>query len=368
MKSRLLAILLVFVFVVGMISTVSAQTMDPCTGLSSDDCAILQAADAKAAELTSFTQSFRFNLDVGGLSTLAAMFGAADEGAPAALSVNAEASNSPFVLSPNAEDPTASIAMAMDVSGSVSGMGEGVDSAGTFSFVIADGNFYFMNPETGAWEGFSLKEAIESGAASQAGLPVDPAALLEGDTSGLGAATDPAAALAEAGLSPEDVEALMNVPGFMGQQRVADAEMHGQTMAAFESTVDIGALFASQEFQNILMKAAQSAGSDDPNAAQAAQIGMILPMLVQEASVKMTRWIGLNDQLPHRFVLEVNATVDIGAMMGAAGGSGDVPPMDPITLKLMLDVELAQHNATVAPTAPEGAVVKPLSEFEGMGQ
>lgn len=365
MKSRFMAILLVFVFVVGMISTVSAQTMDPCLGLSSGDCAILQAADANAAELTSFTLGFKFNLNVGGLSTLAGMMGAGDEGAPSSLAISADASNSPFVMVPGAAEPTAGIALAMDVNGSISGLGEGVDSSGSVSFVIADGNFYLKNPETGAWEGFSLKEAVDSGMLAEAGLPFDPEAMLEGDMSAMGAATDPAAMLAEAGLSPDDVSALMNVQGFLGQQRVADANLHGQTMAAFESTVDIAALLAAPEFQNILMKASQAAG-DDPNAAQIAQMGMILPMLVQQANVKMTRWIGVNDQFPHRLVLEVNALVDIGAMMGGTGG--DAPAMEPITLNLVLDVEMDQHNATAAPSAPAGAVMKSLEELQGMGQ
>lgn len=351
MKSRLLAILLVFVFVVGMISTVSAQEMDPCLGLSSDDCAILQAADANAATLNSFTASFDFNLELTGLGTLGAMMGSTDAGTPDSITITANASNSPIVMNADAADPSAALAMAMDVNGSISGLGEGTDTSGTFSFVIVDGVFYARDPETGEWQGMTLEDAASE--LGGAGLPVDPSSLLQGDTSSMDAATDPAALLAEAGLAPEDVEALMNVEGFLGQQRVADTELHGQAMAAFESTVDISALLASSEFQEVLMTAAQS--SDDPDAAQAAQIGMLLPMLVQDANVKLTRWIGVNDQLPHRLVLDVNATLDISAMMGAAGG--DAPPMDPVVFTMTLDIELDQHNATTAPVAPEGATM-----------
>ncbi|MBI5667065.1 MAG: hypothetical protein HZC41_03585 [Chloroflexi bacterium] len=351
MKSRLWALVLVFVLVVGMISTVSAQEMDPCLGLSSDDCAILQAADT--ATLNSFTASFDFNLQLTGLGTLSAMMGSADEGAPESITITANASNSPIVMNPDAADPSSALAMAMDVNGSISGLGEGTDTSGTFSFVIVDGVFYAKDPETGQWHGMTLEDAAAE--LGGAGLPVDPSSLLQGDMSSMGAATDPAAALAEAGLAPEDVEALMNVEGFLGQQRVADTELHGQPMATFESTVDISALLASSEFQNILMKASQS--SDNPDAAQVAQIGMMLPMLVKEANVKLTRWIGVNDQLPHRMMLDVNATLDIGAMMGAAGGS-DAPQMEPVVFKMTLDIELDQHNATTAPVAPEGAIME----------
>lgn len=352
MKSRVLAILLVFVFVLGMISTVSAQEMDPCLGLSADDCALLQASDA--ADVQSFTLNFDFNLELNNLAAAAAMMGSADEGAPNSIAITASASNSPIVTDPTASDPSAAMAMAMDVNYGVSGLGAESDQSGTLSFVIADGVFYAKDPETGEWKGMTLEDAASE--LSGSGVPFDPSSLLQGDTSSLNTMTDPTAALAEAGLEPADIEALMGVPGFIGQQRVADAELEGQPMAAFESTVDFVPLFTSQELQSLLTKL--STASDDPDTAQIGQMGMLLPMLVKEGNVKLTRWVGVNDQYLHRMVLEINAAVDLAAMMGAAGGEGAGAAAEPITLKLLLDVQLNNINSTTAPVAPEGAVME----------
>lgn len=363
MKSRLLAILLVLVMALVMIPAVSAQEIDPCLGLSADDCAILQASDAKAEELNSLTMGFNFNLEIGGLATLGAMMGTADESVPNSITITADAANSPFVAFPDATEPLKSFALAMDVNGSVAGTGSS-DTSGTTSFVIVDGNFYMKDPASGEWIGFSLKEAVESGMLAEMGLPFDPAAMLEGDMSSMQSAADPAAALAAAGLTTDQVTALMSVPGFLSQTRAADAELHGQKMIAFESTVDLVPLFASTEFQEVLTAAASASG-DDSSMAQVGQIGMILPMLVKEGNVKVTRWIGADDQFPHRAVIEVNASVDVGAMMG--GASADAPAMEPITLKLVLDVDLSGHNATAAPVAPEGATMKTLEELQGSG-
>jgi hypothetical protein len=350
MKSRVLAILLVFVFVLGMVSTASAQEMDPCLGLSADDCAFLQASDAKSAEIQSFTLNFDFNLELDNLAAAAMMMGSTDASTPNTITVTANASNSPVVMNSAAADPSSALAMAMDVNASVTGTGTG-DESGTFSFVIVDGVFYAKDPETGEWKGMTLEDAASQ--LSDSGMPFDPSSLLQGDASELGSMTDPSAALAQAGLAPEDVEALMSVPGFVGQQRVADADMEGQTMAVFESKVDFVPLLTSQELQEILTK--MSASSSDPNAAQVGQMGMLLPMLVKEGNITLTRWIGVDDQYLHRLTLDINIAVDLAAMMGAAGG--EAGQAEPITLKLTLDVGLNNINSTTAPVAPEGAVM-----------
>lgn len=351
MKSRLAVFMLVFVLMLSAVVTVSAQGMNPCLGLSASDCQILADADAKAAELTNFTQSFKFSLDIGGLGMLAPGM--------SAINISADASNSPFVLNvakATADDPTAALAMAMDLNGSISGTGEG-DSAGSFSFVIVDGVFYMKNPENGQWMGVKLAELVE--AAGSQGLPFDPQALLEGDTGGVEAMGDPAAALEALGLGDIDPMALLNTPGFLGQQRVADASANGQAQYAFESTIDFGALFKSSDFQKLLNNALQAAAEQDP---ESAQMAMLLPMFLQgsEASVKLTRWIGQSDMFLHRLVLEINANVDLNAL---AGGASSGSQMEPITLKMVLDVQLSQHNATAVPTAPAGAQIVPASEL-----
>jgi hypothetical protein len=192
MKSRVLAILLVFVFVLGMISPASAQTMDPCLGLSADDCAILQASDANDTEVKSLTLSFDFSLELNNLAAASAMMGTADEGVPNTITITASAKGSPIVMNAAASDPMAALAMAMDVDYSVAGLGEGTDQSGTFSYVIADGIFYAKDPATGQWKGAALSDIASQ--ASGSGLPFDPSTLLQGDTSQLNSMADPSAA------------------------------------------------------------------------------------------------------------------------------------------------------------------------------
>jgi hypothetical protein len=84
---------------------------------------------------------------------------------------------------------------------------------------------------------------------------------------------------------------------------------------------------------------------------------MLLPMLVKEGNVKVTRWIGVDDKYVHRMILDINAAVDLAAMMGASGSSTAQAP-EPITFKLSLDAQMNNYNATTAPVAPEGAVIE----------
>lgn len=364
MKSRLLAVLFVVVAMFGMLSAVSAQDMDPCLGLSAADCDILKAADAKLEEMVSFTQSFTFNLTLGGLDSLGMMMGGMGSGEPSGpVVISASASNSPFVTFPDATDPLKSFALAIDISGSVSGTGTD-DTSGSQSFMIVDGNAYVQDPASGQWIGFSLLDLIESGALESAGLPLDPTALLEGDMGAMGAATDPAAALAEAGLSPDQIAGLMNVSGFLSQARVADAEANGQRMYAFESKIDFVPLFSSSEFQNMLMGLASAAGESD--LAEVGELAMLLPMLISEGDIQLTRWIGADDMFVHRLVLGINVKVDLGMLMGGMGGS-DMPEIEPITLRMSLDVQLSNHNATAAPTAPADAQIIPAEQLMGSG-
>jgi hypothetical protein len=352
----------------GLLAPVSAQDMmDPCLGLSASDCDILAQADKKLEELTSFTQSFNFSLKFGGLGSLAGLLGTTGEGAPNSISITADGANGPFVILPDATDPFKAFAMAMDVNGAISGMGAGVDAAGTTSFVIVDGNFYLKDPESGQWLGFNLNEAVESGMLAQAGLPIDPADLLEGATSGddMGEMADPTAVLSQLsalGLSTEDIMALTTVQGFMGQARLADASANGQAQYAFESTIDFAKLLTSPEFGSI---GAKLAGSTDPDMAQVGSIFALIPMVAQEANIKLTRWIGQSDLFVHRLVLELNVKVDLAMLMGGAGAGG--AQMEPITLNLLLDVQLSNHNNTAVPAVPEGAQMIPLSQLQGSG-
>lgn len=93
---------------------------------------------------------------------------------------------------------------------------------------------------------------------------------------------------------------------------------------------------------------------------------MLLPMLISEGDIQLTRWIGADDMFVHRLVLGINVKVDLGMLMGGMGGS-DMPEIEPITLRMSLDVQLSNHNATAAPTAPADAQIIPAEQLMGSG-
>ncbi len=334
MKSRIAAFLLILSLLLVGFSAVAAQDNTDCLGLSADDCTIITAANANLESVTSFTQSFNFSLNVGGLAAM----GGSD------IAVSADGSG-PFVFDPTAADPTAGLGMALDINGSATSDGE--TDSGTFSLVIVDGVFYAQNPQSGQWEGMTLADLQSQMGGMMGGEP--------------GAAMDPTAMMGD--LPPEAMQAIgalasldpMSIPGFLSQVRLTDEAVNGVNSAVFEFTIDLAPLLASEEFQTALNSAVEAAAEADPSAAQAA---MMVPMLQQglTGTVKFTRWIGIADQIPQRVSFAINGAFDLSAMMGGSSSGGQ--QMDPITLDMNLTVDLSAVNATAAPTAPEGAVMQ----------
>lgn len=348
MKSRLLAFLLVIILVLSLAPLASAQDTVMCFNLSADDCAILQAADAKSAEMTSFRIDYTFNLDAN-VSSLAAM-GLSEGAGPGTIKITSSGGG-PFMLdmAKLVEDPTQAIALAMDL---VAAFSDGTtDESANVSFVIVDGVFYMKNPEGEEWVGFSLADAM-----AMSGLPIDPMSLM-----GSGAGTDPTALLGAAGMGMGDMEALANIPGFINQERLADEAMMGQTMYPFRTTIDLAALFAAPEFQTMLNQAMSAAGGASGDSSMA-MMGAMIPMLLSNSTltISTTQWIGADDLFTHRFTLDVNASVDLNALMSAAGGTSDAPKLDPITVVLNLAVDLSEINSSFDISAPAGATMMPM--------
>lgn len=360
MKSRIVTLLLALVLVLMLVPAVSAQGDPSCLGLSADDCTILQNAAANSENINSFNMSYKFNLGLTGLALLAP--GTND------ITLTSDGSG-PFgmdkaMMTP--DNPFAGLQMAMDINGS---MVDGTnDQSGTFSFVIVDGNFYMQNPDGKEWIGFNLMELMNSGALEAAGLPISPEMLTGAMSGAETGTTDPMAALSMLGLGDMDPNALMNIPGFITNARLADEDMMGQTMYPFTTTVDMAPLFASAEFNQILNSILETAGSSDPSMAQ---VGPMVAMLLQNSQLTITtaQWIGADDMFVHRLKLDIAAAIDLSALMGAAGASGaDAPKMPPINFNMSLDVSINDINAPVTVVAPEGAQIIPASAFMGGAQ
>ncbi len=341
MKRHLWAILVVCVMLLGLVPTAFAQGVDlNCLGLSADDCKIVTDATANTANLRSFNQSFTFELNVSGIETLD----------PSAEPVSLRASGSgPFVLDPTAASMENGVAMALDITGEANG------ESGMFSLVIVDGVLYFKDPTSDKWMGMKLSDvqgqvgALTGGIVPGVGSPSDS-----------GTEVDPAAAQAMMGV----VGALATfdpfaINGFANQTRQADAELHGQKMYAFQHTFNLDALFKSPEFQKLLTTLGQAASQADESAAQ---VAMMLPMISQLATgeITFTRWIGADDSFAHRIVLSADLNIDLNALMGGSGSSGQQMP--PINLQFSLSVDMSNINDTAAPTAPEGAEMIDMSQ------
>lgn len=344
MKFRLSVLVLLIALLAALVPAAVAQDDLNCLGLSADDCTIVTNATAKIAEMQSFTQTYTFDLTLGGLAAM---------GAPAdSISITSDGSG-PFVFDTAASAMEQFFDMAMTLNGAISGTGE--DASGTISFAIVDGIIYAQNPETGAWQGAALADLL---GAAQSGL----GGMTGGDSADpMAALNDPAVAgLLGAAMSFDPV----NIPGFISQARIADMDMDGQALAGFAYTADIGVLLQSQEFQALLAQAATAASEASPDAAGLATMG---PMFAQLASgtFTSTRYVGTADGFVRRIEVNLDLTVDFGAMAGASGGdASQMPP--PITIKMNLAVDMTAINDTAAPAAPEGATIVPAEELSGM--
>jgi hypothetical protein len=340
MKRHLWAILLVCAMLLGLVPSALAQGVDlNCLGLSADDCKIVTDATANTANLRSFNQSFTFELNVSGMETLD----------PTAEPVALKASGSgPFVFNPAAESMQSGFAMALDMTGEANG------ESGAFSLVIVDGVLYFKDPSNDKWMGIKLEDAMGQAGALTGGLVPGIG------SSDSGTEVDPAAAQAAMGaMSALATFDPFAIDGFANQSRLGDESLDGQTMYAFQHTFNLDALFKSPQFQKLLTDLGQVAAQADQSAAQ---VAMMLPMISQLATgeIAFTRWIGADDGFAHRIVLSADLNIDLNAMMGASGSSGQQMP--PINLQFSLSVDMSNINDTAAPVAPEGAEMIDLSE------
>jgi hypothetical protein len=339
MKSRLLALLLIFIVVLGLVPAVSAQSTTPdltCLGLAEADCTLVKEASANATNIKSFEQSFTFSLKIGGLAAMQ----------PGAKDVTVTASGSgPISIDP--ANPTGSL----ELQGSVEG-GDAPQS-GTLSAVIADGNLYVKNPK-GEWVGAPLSVLGADLNQQLSSLPMNP--------SSASSAADPAAlskALQQLGLTEEDVTKLIQTPGFLTHEKLADVQVNGVNTSPFAYTIDFAPLFNSPDFDKVVNAIVTEASKTDP---QAAQISMFLPLLKQsKAAIKVTQYVSPEDKFVHQFDLDINASVDLSMLMGASGASSSTPA-SPITIDLKFSVALDKINEPVSVTAPEGAKLATTSE------
>lgn len=314
MKSRFLAITLTFVLLLSLIPAAGAQ--DDCFGLSADDCAILTNAGVAMEGVTSFAMSYDFSLTTSGIASL--------DPSSSDITVTSTGSGS-FAM---VEGGAVPITLEMSLDGAVDTGAE--SESGSISFVIVDDFFYLQDPESGEWLGFDLASAMEMGVTDALGVPFDPTMLESG------------AGMEQLGPALGMLGAL---PGLVTQERLADEEMMGQSMYAFQTAVDFAVLLDNQDFMDGLMQGVmESAGGGDDMAFAAAMLGQLLPFA--DADLSIVQWVGADDGYVHRAVITVDLSLDLGAAMEVE----DVPP---VAFNISLDVQMSDFNADFAVAAPE---------------
>jgi hypothetical protein len=351
MKTRFVSFLLVFVLLLALVPVVGAQggTDLTCHQLSEADCAIVQTAMANSANMKSANIDFTMDFALGGLSTLGAMMGGTSPMGDVTMNVTG---SGPLEEQLDAMPPAA---LSMDINASLN---DGTTTqTGTVSLVVVDGVIY-VQQEGGQWEGATFEDVLKSLDPQTQGMlsgllggditQLPQGSLTPGDLSS-GNAT---ALLEQLGLGPDTLD-IVNIPGFITQTRQPDED----GTYVFQTVIDSAPLFAAPEFQQLLNTLVSEASTQDPSAAQ---VAMLIPMLLGGASINVqeTQRIGADDTFLHGVELNLTASLDLSALMGAAGGQtqGQMQ-IPPITLSLNFRVDLSDINGSFSIVAPEGAVM-----------
>ncbi len=307
MKFRYFALILLLAMSV---FAVTAQDggLDTCFNLADADCQFLTAAgENTATNIASFNSNFTIDFSAAGLGLLDPTLG------DITLSIKG---SGPINITPEGETPFEGSLNLTVVS---TGMGDD-DVNSEIQLILVD-NMAYANVD-GEWQ--EPQDATEL----FADMGTDPA--------DLEALADPQAL---AGL-----QLFTSIPGFIDHQRLADEDMMGQTVVPFQLSMNFTELFQSDMMQAMLPQITTALPQDDPNMALA---GQMIPLLAEalDAQLAVTQFVGADDNFVHRLAIDLDANIDMGAIMGADG-------MPPIEVFFDMGFDLNDINGSFAITAP----------------
>lgn len=338
MKYRLWILTALLALCAALVPSAAAQDIADlnCLNLAEADCATVTTALNNIANMDSFMQSFSFTQSISGADAVVPGMGLD--------SSTVSQGSGPFVVNReqiNGETPYMGVSLAFDVSSQASGGGQ-EDRAGDVSFVIVDGVFYLQDQATGEWKGAPVEALMEGHDNAMSAMDTGSTMM-----------TNPPA-LGEIEVFGINLVSLLQLPGFLTQSRLADEQIDGQTMAVFQLSGDLAVLLQNEDVQAALgTLLAESMGSG--NNAMSGQLAMMMPVILESTTgtATLTRWIGADDGFAHRLALNVDAAIDLFGSSSASNAT----PIPPIQVNLNLTVDIADINATAAPTAPAGALM-----------
>jgi hypothetical protein len=312
---------LVLIFAVLMMLAIIAPTFaqEETFGLSSDDYALFTSANGQSMTFNSIGFDFILDLNVAGVPESEVAIKLNGTGA---VDTSAEAAQ--FTITGNANT------------------GSG-DTPVNIEIRIVDGNIYFDLGDGNGWMGMPLDQAMESFTSGLgSALPVDPAALASGDLS-----SNPEAMQAMSGV----MQALstVNPADYIAISRGDDETVMDMNAAHFTVDLDVAKFLSSDAFTQLLTAGGQMAGStDSTNGMDMSQMAPMIGMMFQDTTLTFDQYVGSEDSMTHRGVLNFALNIN-PAMMG---GSADSKP---INIGLTLDVNNISYDQPVSVEVPADA-------------
>jgi hypothetical protein len=313
-KSRLILIFTVLMMLLAIVAPTFAQ--EETFGLSGEDYALFTAANGQSMTFNSIGFDFAFDMSVAGVPDTEVAIklngtGAVDTGAGAAQ----------FTITGNAN------------------MGTG-DTPVNIEIRLLDDILYMNLGDGNGWVGMPAEDAMNSFTSGLgSALPVDPAALASGDIM-----NDPATMQAMSGIM--EAFSSLNAADYVAISRGADETVMDMNAAHFTVNLDIAKFLSSESFTQLLTAGSEMAGGAEATGGMdMAQMAPMLGMMFQDTTFAFDQYIGVDDSMTHRGVLNFALNIN-PAMMG---GSADSKP---INIGLLLDVNNIAYDQPVSVEVP----------------
>ncbi|MBZ0289747.1 MAG: hypothetical protein K8I30_19140 [Anaerolineae bacterium] len=155
---------------------------------------------------------------------------------------------------------------------------------------------------------------------------------------------------------------------FMTITRAADTMVEGQNAAVFNQSIDLGALYASDEFETMMREQLDTmAGSSGMSKSDLDSIMGMYSTMFEGFVINVSQTIGLDDHYIHQTTAALDWALDFGSMMGSMGAGSAAARMEPINISFAFVGNLSQFNSAPTITAPEDAEMIPLNSLLGRG-